>query len=380
MFRIVAPAEDDDGRENAEPEVSLSSQMSEALGELTGAVVGAAKEVGAAAERFLARLAAAVEAAAQQSRQSAGLSSEMAAAAARAAGEAKTALETAREIGEGIGERVREEVRQAIDAALAEVRAAGAAQERAGAEARRALEEQALRLQAEVQQRMEETVTRVELSARASEEAAAAAQRAVEEARQQAERSGAALTPGLSAVDDLLQRLERDYELLADLVRELHDRISGMAPTPVGEMARTVAPQGAGQFAAQEPGQPAVYEPGEAAMAPSPAPGGPAPEGAEAAAQLPEEENGQKVSGTIMVSIAPVSDFEHLLNLDGALGRMADVGNVSLADYANEEVRFRVDVTSPMSVREFVQTLAACAGVAMELVSAGPGAISLRAA
>lgn len=378
MFRIVAPAEDDDGKENAEPEVSLSSQMSEALAELTGAVVGAAKEVGAAAERFLARFAAAVEAAAQQSRRSAGLSSEMAAAAARAAGEAKTALETAREMAEGIGERVREEVRQDIDAALAEVRVASAAQEGAGVEARRALEEQTQRLQAEVQQRIEETVTRVELSVRASEEAAAAAQRAAEEARQQAERSGVALTPGLSAVDELVQRLEQDYELLADLVRELHDRISGMAPTPVGEMATTVAPQGAGQFAAQEPGPPAVYEPGEAATAPSPAPGGPAPEGAEA--QLPEEDNGQKVSGTIMVSIAPVSDFEHLLNLDGALGRMADVGNVSLADYANEEVRFRVDVTSPMSVREFVQTLAACAGVAMELVSTGPGAISLRAA
>ena len=81
-----------------------------------------------------------------------------------------------------------------------------------------------------------------------------------------------------------------------------------------------------------------------------------------------------------MVSIAPVPDFERLLNLDGALGRMSDVGNVSLADYANEEVRFRVEVASPMSAPDFARSLSACAGIPIELVSASLGSISLKVA
>ncbi len=50
------------------------------------------------------------------------------------------------------------------------------------------------------------------------------------------------------------------------------------------------------------------------------------------------------MKGRVQVRIAPVPDFDRLLNLDGALGRVSGVDSVTLADYAQEEVTFRVEV------------------------------------
>ena len=71
-------------------------------------------------------------------------------------------------------------------------------------------------------------------------------------------------------------------------------------------------------------------------------------------------------------------DFDRLLNLDGALGRMGNVSNVSLADYAGEEVTFRLEIHMPESAAEFARELAACSGLAIEVAGAAADSLSLR--
>ena len=65
------------------------------------------------------------------------------------------------------------------------------------------------------------------------------------------------------------------------------------------------------------------------------------------------------LSGRIVLSVSPVPDFDRLLSLDGALCRLGCVRNVTLADYAKEEVTFRVELTDPVSVEAFTGELAA---------------------
>jgi hypothetical protein len=83
------------------------------------------------------------------------------------------------------------------------------------------------------------------------------------------------------------------------------------------------------------------------------------------------------VSGRMLVSITPVPDFDRLLSLDGALGRMTDVRNVTLADYAKEEVTFRIEIDNPMSTESFASRLAESAGVGVDVISATEGNLAL---
>jgi hypothetical protein len=87
---------------------------------------------------------------------------------------------------------------------------------------------------------------------------------------------------------------------------------------------------------------------------------------------------GVSLEGRVLVSIAPVPDFDRLLNLDGALGRMSGVRNVSLADYAKEEVTFRIEVDQSISPEEFSQRLSDSAGARIEIASAAEGNLALR--
>lgn len=86
------------------------------------------------------------------------------------------------------------------------------------------------------------------------------------------------------------------------------------------------------------------------------------------------------INGRVLVSISPVPDFDRLLSLDGALGRMGGIGNVTLADYAEEEVTFRLEVEAPISVEEFRNQLSESAGSDLEVVSIRDHALSLRLA
>jgi hypothetical protein len=97
---------------------------------------------------------------------------------------------------------------------------------------------------------------------------------------------------------------------------------------------------------------------------------------------MPEAEGqpAATVSGRVLVTIAPVPDFDRLLNLDGALGRMSGIANVSLADYAKEEVTFRLEIEQPMSADDFARHLSASTGSQAEVSAAAEGKLALRLA
>jgi hypothetical protein len=84
------------------------------------------------------------------------------------------------------------------------------------------------------------------------------------------------------------------------------------------------------------------------------------------------------VKGRVQVRIAPVPDFDRLLNLDGALSRVKGVDSVTLADYAQEEVTFRVEVLSDKDAGLFAREIAEAAGVNTTLVDAVDNGLIIR--
>jgi hypothetical protein len=84
--------------------------------------------------------------------------------------------------------------------------------------------------------------------------------------------------------------------------------------------------------------------------------------------------------GRVQVNISPVPDFDRLLNLDSALSRVSSVQTVTLADYAQEEVTFRIDLASPLDANDFAQQLGEAAGLSTEVAEANDAAVTLRVA
>ena len=89
---------------------------------------------------------------------------------------------------------------------------------------------------------------------------------------------------------------------------------------------------------------------------------------------------GATLFGRVQVTISPVPDFDRLLNLDSALSRVGSVQSVTLADYAQEEVTFRIDLASPLSASDFASELSEAAGLNASVTAADGGAVSLRLA
>jgi hypothetical protein len=88
----------------------------------------------------------------------------------------------------------------------------------------------------------------------------------------------------------------------------------------------------------------------------------------------------QTLFGRVQVNISPVPDFDRLLNLDSALSRVSSVQTVTLADYAQEEVTFRIDLASPLDANDFAQQLGEAAGVSAQVIESNAGAVTLRLA
>jgi len=84
------------------------------------------------------------------------------------------------------------------------------------------------------------------------------------------------------------------------------------------------------------------------------------------------------VSGRVQVTFSPVPDFDRLLNLDGALGRVSGVDSVTLADYAQEEVTFRVEVLGEKDAGLFTREIAVAAGIEARLVDAAGNGLVIR--
>jgi hypothetical protein len=111
--------------------------------------------------------------------------------------------------------------------------------------------------------------------------------------------------------------------------------------------------------------------------------GGAAPHPADSVDSPPSEEPEQaplELWGRVVLNVSPVPDFDRLLSLDGALGRLSCVRNVTLADYAKEAVTFRVELNEPIGVDEFTKELAQAGGQALEVVSVAPGELNLKIA
>ncbi len=115
-----------------------------------------------------------------------------------------------------------------------------------------------------------------------------------------------------------------------------------------------------------------------AAEAEAPAPGWTAPAEPESADTGPA--SASMLAGRLVLSVAPVPDFDRLLSLDGALGRLDFVSNVTLADYAKEEVTFRVELGMSIGVEDFTGELERAYGHPIVVVSKAPGQLQLRIA
>ncbi len=261
----------------------------------------------------------------------------------------------------------------------------------------------------DLQGKFAQLTAKVDDSASASRDATARTETIANEARQsaaeavaQGERNLAATIPAVDpAAHEVLERLEADYGLLTKLVQELHSRIatlSGQGPVPAADLriAPTFEPEVAPEIEAAD------AFPSDLAsrtLAPEPTiethrswyPGGdhivspPATSADEPVEQKDEEPVREKtaqpasptIGGRVLVSISPVPDFDRLLNLDGALGRMTGIENVTLADYAKEEVTFRVEIEPPTSIEDFRKRLSQSADTRVEVVSSGEGTVAL---
>ena len=182
----------------------------------------------------------------------------------------------------------------------------------------------------------------------------------------------------------MLERLEADYQLLTRLVQELHARISGLsAPAMAASKMPSSHEDAPPAPLPDEKTQPDESEPfGGNQWQEHAAP----PEAGQASADTPEAWPPQptptsepsSLTGRIIVRLKPVPDFDRLLSLDGALGRMNNVLNVTLADYAQDEVTFRVELEAPMPVSGLAQGLADAAGRHIEVVNAEDKSVTLR--
>jgi hypothetical protein len=87
---------------------------------------------------------------------------------------------------------------------------------------------------------------------------------------------------------------------------------------------------------------------------------------------------GERIEGRVTLNVSPITDFDRLLSLDGALGRLPIVRNVTLADYARDEVTFRIELGEPVSVDEFARNLSETTGQSILPVSVSEGHVRLQ--
>jgi hypothetical protein len=273
--------------------------------------------------------------------------------------------------------------------------------------------------------------TQSEQSAGNVTQAVASAQEAAESSRQSASLAEQAGQRSDFAAEAsmLLERLETDYSLLTRLVQELHSRISSLsavsvaatpAPAETAPVAGTAqetpetptveeqpetpsvialpeaggsleATQPVTDFATQQveagpvspwPSQPpadletVAAEPSTTALHETPDPV--TQPAAEVKPEPVKPTAAITIFGRIQMTISPVPDFDRLLSLDSALARVGGVRSVTLADYAREEVIFRVELERPVSVVEFANQLSDTAGIGTEVTEATETALSIR--
>ncbi len=254
---------------------------------------------------------------------------------------------------------------------------------------------------AETLRLMEDLVNQAEAQASASARAAADAARAADEARSIAD--SAATSPNarlnigpLDGADEVLERLEADYSLLSRLVDDLNARIASLAaPTPPAADADTPAAEAGPEpedlatppeaSAPDTEASPATTDQ-QARLEPPAWPEDATPEQPSAALHLvatppeSEPELGDYLAENLTLVLLPVPDFDHLLNLDGALGRLPGVRNVTLVDYAHEQATFRIELSESVRPDDFVCQLADISRQDMTVTDVAPDRLALNIA
>jgi hypothetical protein len=336
----------EDMEEPQKPEPAWSAVIRDAVREFAVHIGESSKQLASAAERFAGESLHIIEDVAINARQSAKTSSDMANAAGEAADEARRIAQGIQDAARDAGERLKNESLRLIDERL------------------QAANDAAARAEAALQ--TSERI-KVEVEQRAAEASAAAKQ-----VRAYTERPATSLAEPLSGpgAQQLLERLEADYQLLTRLVQELHARVSGLSgATP------TDAP-------------PILTPPSETDPVP------PAPE-SEASSdedtplssltatpasepEAPPVPLAVALDDRVLLKITPVPDFDRLLSLDDALGRVIGVRNVTLADYAKEEVTFRVELDAAMTSESLREGLARAAGKRFDVDGASADSLALR--
>ncbi len=87
---------------------------------------------------------------------------------------------------------------------------------------------------------------------------------------------------------------------------------------------------------------------------------------------------GMLLDGKIVLNVEPVPDFDRLLSLDAALSRLGSVRNVTLADYARDEVTFNLEMRAAVDVESFTRELSQTTGQAFEVKAASTDNLQLR--
>ena len=405
-----------------------------AVREVAASIRESSKQLASAAEKFADESVHILDAVAANVQSSLRKSTDMAAASSQAAAEARQIAQSVHAAAFQAGEHAKTEARQAAESVVARAEQAYHAAEQIKAELEQRLEAALQRIEASSQagREVEATAQRVTASATAAEEslraareaasraeqaaslnedlrsaaeqrsqeasqraetalassqtlfesaqqAATEARQAAADARDHADRAEQFPEPAIStSAQQVLERLEADYQLLTRLVQELHARISGLPRSGHGSFEDAIVPRICAASAA-----PRRENRSQMSRSHSEATKGrstrPTPEAGQASADTPEAWLPQppaspneptSLAGRIVVRLTPVPDFDHLLSLDGALGRMNNVLNVTLADYAQDEVTFRVELEAPMPVSGLAQGLADAAGRHIEVVNA----------
>ena len=375
-----------------------SQQLVAAAEKLTSDSLGVAGDLAQKAEQASSKssemAAVATQAAAETRRLADSIQTTINQATTKALEETKATLgEPARQAEQALraSEQVRADLQQKLDDAIRRVEVSASAGREAAAKAEQAAEESRVaaveassraeraqlavaeqdsgdreRLRGDLQGKIEGLSLRLDEFATTSRESTARSETIANEAKQaaieaiaDAKRTQAATVSAVDPVaQEVLERLEADYSLLTKLVQELHARIatlSGQAPglaaasrVPSEFETSTVletiddATQDKTPYSIEQP--PTLethrsWHPGGDHIASTEVEG----EDENAHRSAVEEEGcagSPTIGGRILVSISPVPDFDRLLNLDGALGRMPGIENVTLADYAKEEVTF----------------------------------------
>jgi hypothetical protein len=80
---------------------------------------------------------------------------------------------------------------------------------------------------------------------------------------------------------------------------------------------------------------------------------------------------GDSLFGSIGLFFDPGLDFNSVVELDALLAELAPIGSVALERYSDQEIRFQVEITEPLSAQDLAQLLKRAAGVAVEVGQVG---------